>query len=524
MNRQRRQLDKRAVTVSGDYGQHSEGLRGMSPVWADHVLRSAAKRRSLRFRSLNVAATVAFFAFGAFISISLDRLRTASCSVLTRSFESSTTPARTGSQRELHDIFGLPWDLIAGLSAAGSKLLLHRLRSLQQQRELDLDMPLSIIFRSSATQPRILVVHAMHGLGNRLRAVASAMAFAFATKRQLIIVWERDTHCNASFGDLFENSLIPMSQSSASENHLIIVDELPLLWSEFGESRRHDVVWRDWTTYNYMKMEGRGAIKDQKMVDQPDKHMYWKSAYVMAPADDALTGWDLANVQLRRLTPIAAVKDLVAVAYPSSIERANVVGVHIRSMTLVQETGIDAISEYGQDDADILAYWRNQSSPLRFFGEMQRLVENDPTTQFFLASDSSNVSKDAKRLFSSRLHMNNPPAGLCDSDRGSACLQFALSDMLALARTRIILGSPWSSFTEGAQRFGTSLARTAGIDFGLQKETSHGHLPPAVKAMLERSEAKWLTRKGKQVKMQGDPNCKHKYPSTLRTRTVAHNV
>ena len=55
-----------------------------------------------------------------------------------------------------------------------------------------------------SSAPTYLIVHLQYGLGNRLRALASAMAVAAASNRPLAVIWPRDAHCNASFHQLFD--------------------------------------------------------------------------------------------------------------------------------------------------------------------------------------------------------------------------------------------------------------------------------------------------------------------------------
>ena len=50
----------------------------------------------------------------------------------------------------------------------------------------------------------VLVVRVLHGLGNRLRALASARALAESAHLRLAICWSADLHLNATFYDLYE--------------------------------------------------------------------------------------------------------------------------------------------------------------------------------------------------------------------------------------------------------------------------------------------------------------------------------
>lgn len=50
---------------------------------------------------------------------------------------------------------------------------------------------------------RHVIVQAKNGLGNRMRALASAMAVSARLGRPLILLWAADLHCNCSYGALF---------------------------------------------------------------------------------------------------------------------------------------------------------------------------------------------------------------------------------------------------------------------------------------------------------------------------------
>jgi hypothetical protein len=377
--------------------------------------------------------------------------------------------------RKLHDVYGVPWELMVAMNVPARDRLLTNLIAFTKQirDQLIVEFPNITILPFELPPPRLFVLHAMHGLGNRLRALTSAMSFAEMTGRQLIIVWETDEHCNAPFFDLFEPEALGRSYA--------VIEDLPLEWHQFRSARRYDVVWRDWVFYNYMEMEGHGAQKDRAMEDVPSKHIYFKSAYVISPADKLLTGWDLANKQLQYLKPVARVRSMVAKMSPF-VDIANSVGVHIRSFALHMETEIDALREYGKNESEVLNFWRSRSDPQIFFTEMRRILNQDSSTVFYVASDSTEVVNRARELFPGRAFSMKEES--CDS-RGAACLQIALADMILLGKARLLLGSPWSSFTEGGQRFGAKVARIAGVDFGPELAADAKHSGPAVAAMLE---------------------------------------
>lgn len=56
---------------------------------------------------------------------------------------------------------------------------------------------------SRSASRRFVVADVRNGLGNRLRVLASAMGVAASEARPLLVVWERNAHCNVSFRQLF---------------------------------------------------------------------------------------------------------------------------------------------------------------------------------------------------------------------------------------------------------------------------------------------------------------------------------
>ena len=66
--------------------------------------------------------------------------------------------------------------------------------------------PLPWLLDSASADDAFLIVRVMHGLGNRLRTLASARAIAEASGRRLAICWSADLHLNATFEELFEST------------------------------------------------------------------------------------------------------------------------------------------------------------------------------------------------------------------------------------------------------------------------------------------------------------------------------
>ena len=96
--------------------------------------------------------------------------------------------------------------------------------------------------------------------------------------------------------------------------------------------------------------------------------------------------------------------------------------------------------------------WSVEHSPLELFvAKMNTELERDPQVNFYLCSDDENVKAHFRsEEWADRVKM---PNGLIDRGSKEGIVQ-AACEMFALASTRKIYGSYWSSFGEVAARMG----------------------------------------------------------------------
>lgn len=278
-----------------------------------------------------------------------------------------------------------------------------------------------------------LYIDTQHGLGNRLRALGSAAAIARATDRELVVVWAPDFHCDGYLHDLFDYDGAVINAS-------------------FIDKARAD----GQSVLNYMEIEpgsAKGAPLD--LIDGRDA--YVRSAYVIShPAST----WDSENVALRVLRPSAAVRDLIAGA-PDHRD----IGLHIRMEGApgTDTNAYDRIENWTADGHAAIQDWRGKSHYSHFMRRLDALLQDMPDARVFLAADLPDTYAAFAQTYGDRV------AGLRRGryDRSREQLQYALADILLLARCRRMLGSNWSSFSEAAQRFSQTLQKTelAGVDF-----------------------------------------------------------
>ncbi|CDF41083.1 unnamed protein product [Chondrus crispus] len=334
---------------------------------------------------------------------------------------------KTALGRRLRQDFVVPWALVGAMDIVQAEKALWNFCIRKGNSTYD-------EVTHTGQRVRFVLVHVQNGLGNRLRVLASGLSFAERTRREPIVVWEKDVHFGGSFSDIFDGK-----------------------HAEFAPRGQYDDAWNDIEFYNYMIEENDGKV----IVDDEEKSIYFKSDSVMKTP---ITSWESENVQLQRLRVNSDITARAAQITNRS-DFKNVGGVHIRNRSLENDiVGVkDNSGLYHDDDAAEIKKWRATTKYTNFVSEMEDLLESGTVDRFFVASDTVGVLRTMQNLF---------PEGKvfyldrdCD-DRGGECEQYAMADLLVLSRTKVLLGSTWSSFSEAAMRLGGPKALLAGTDFG----------------------------------------------------------
>ncbi|MCR9222565.1 MAG: glycosyltransferase [Hyphomonas sp.] len=283
-----------------------------------------------------------------------------------------------------------------------------------------------------ASTPRAkFFVDAQHGLGNRLRAIASGAAIANRTDRELVVVWHPDHHCECEMRDLFDYVGPVISESFVADAPSLGID-----------------------TYNYMESEG--GEKD-KPIQLGSGDIYFRGAFV---AVSDMTDWDEENRFLKSLIPAAAVRELVA---PFNL--SNHVAAHIR---MEGGAGLDGheyeqVSNWTEKDHELLHYWREKSNFKHFITHIDKIFEQDPSAKLFLATDMQQTYDIFQGYYGDKLAFLSREV----YDRSKEQIIYALADAILLSRCKRLLGSTWSSFSEMAMRLtgGYDSIEMSGEDF-----------------------------------------------------------
>lgn len=269
----------------------------------------------------------------------------------------------------------------------------------------------------TVARPR-LFIDAQHGLGNRMRAIASAGAIAEASGRELVIVWAPDHHCEGRMADLFDYDGAVIEEAFVSE-----------------------AATRGCQVYNYMEVED-GAKKDAPLDLGWGGDIYARAAYVLN-ADPST--WESENRFLRGLQPNGAVRNLL-----DRVRTPNDVSAHVRMVggTEYEHLAYEAVDNWTEDGHAQTDFWRRKSHFSHFIARLDTLIAEGRAERIFLAADTPETYDAFTRTFGSRVAYLERAV----YDRSAEQLRYALADALLLGSSPMLLGSTWSSFSELAQR------------------------------------------------------------------------
>lgn len=274
-----------------------------------------------------------------------------------------------------------------------------------------------------------LIINLQFGLGNRLRALASALLIAKISGWHLKVVWESDLHCGAEFNDLFETDFD-------------LVD--PLGDDEMSECE----------VYNYMDNDKRRSKK--LTIDLESK----RDIYIISAFSLDYPGRDIEkeNVLLRTLKFSEKVERIV-----NNYNVSDTIGVHIRMGGGKNHSTDrwDSDEFWDQEAKKLMYHWRDKSHYSAFINEMDQLLSDDPELRFFLATDMRSTYNILADRYQDRIIYVERNC----FDRSKQQQIYALADMVLLSKSKWIIGSYWSTFTEIAQRLGNKKVRLSGIDF-----------------------------------------------------------
>ena len=288
--------------------------------------------------------------------------------------------------------------------------------------------------RSLYDRDDVLFIEPYHGLGNRLRAYASAAALARKTGRKLAVVWIPDVHVNASASDLFDVSSMS-------------VFDAPIL-RRLRQSRRRILA------YDY---NARGR-KDEVIRDTARAAVYIRSAYVLQ-SQTFVTAADM-SFELRRLRPCVTIRERVAEVEKNLPRTGRIIGVHVRMLANldVDVPGIDALPKTDTASAAAMgpvARNRKRCHYSSFFVHLDREITRDRGAYILFSSDTNEALAATREKYGARVLSVSDAARSCRerTRRNAECLRASLVEFIVMSRvSATLILSDWSSASELIRR------------------------------------------------------------------------
>lgn len=252
-----------------------------------------------------------------------------------------------------------------------------------------------------------LIINPQHGLGNRLRAIASAYSIAKETNRILVIKWIPDEHCDCKFNDLFKNNFMTNYEDK-----------------------------QDIKIYNYMELEENG-IKNELINTNINSDIFVKSNCILNHKFSSKHYKQFFN----KLEPVDFINKLI------KKDTSDYIGIHIRmdGGKNYSSKSYENESNWTKEEAKKMFYYRNLSHIDNFINYINLELHNNINSKFYIATDRlENYVKLVKLYGTDKIYFlkrNN-------FDRSLHQLYYAVADLIQLSKCKKFYGSYWSSFSE----------------------------------------------------------------------------
>ena len=256
------------------------------------------------------------------------------------------------------------------------------------------------------------------GLANRMKAIDAAYHLAKSCQSQLRVIWFKDQGLNCRFDQLFQHptdSIITIREATFCD---LLLEDRPRKKTFFlpwlPEHLKYDacIYEQQATILLYDHFDYAAWAKNRRV--------YLASCVYFHPQPK--------EKLFKLFQPIDSLQQEIVKRCADFNEHT--IGIHIRRT--------DNIASITQSPTEL------------FIKQMEEIVEHQPDTTFYLATDSEEEKQTLRQAFGERISMSGHAA-----ERNSLQgMQDALVELYTLSRTSRIIGSMQSSYSETAAQIG----------------------------------------------------------------------
>lgn len=286
----------------------------------------------------------------------------------------------------------------------------------------------------------MIYLEPLGGLGNRMRTIDSMISWCMEYNKEMTVLWNVDRYLNCPFEELFGpvylNGVeipilnLPPSNRFYWKKGIIQIPKMRRFISGVKTANKvhNDDLYRIYDSANY--------LNKVDLVSEVDQMFYSKVESLMNKVGNESANWWIESCYrmspnqryYKDFEPVLNLKEKIG-KVTSTFK--NTVGLHIRRTdhkTAIEFSGLNS-----------------------FIKIVEKEIENDETTDFFVCSDSHETLNVLKQKFGSKINHNE--IGSYDRNNKQAIFD-AVVDIYCLAGTRKIYGSYFSSFSQVAANIG----------------------------------------------------------------------
>ena len=333
-----------------------------------------------------------------------------------------------------------------------------------------------------------LVIHAVNGLGNRIRALAAAKCLSMQRNRKLVVVWERDDSLDAPVDSIFTPSFLRGSfiLEQLPYNFMMQEHEKLSQWNQGLGSEEHKPVFsliHDATT-DWGKQQVSAEVAEDKWSNWMGA-VYIKSSHAELQLSAAEYNFVSSYmIYFQPSTKVSAVMKSIPLADKSDDQ---VVSMHIRAGQDAKLSSELKLEGEGQEEVALIDSYRQQCSVDSFVNVLTQRAPDAVTRgiDIFVAADSPEDVADLRaRLPNNKVYALDRPQ-YCNygynKAREEECMIYAVADLFLLSRNPgPMLRSKFSSCSDFANYYRKRAGRLMGKGFLVNGCADDGDLQEGV--------------------------------------------
>ena len=279
---------------------------------------------------------------------------------------------------------------------------------------------------------KFIISSNLGGISNRIKCLVSMLRFSKENGRKVLLYWPLNHTCGAKFSDLFENNVEEIDANflkKINSKNTKVIEENLIFIKDYPQKYLINRTWRFLLTKE--EFGENSFLKNRR--ESNEKGIDLNFSDVPEEVKRSIVSY------LKKIKPHETVREAID-NFQRKQNLGEMVGIHIRR----------------GDFADRKVSPGMVSSDEKFIRRMKELIKEDSKITFFLSTDSEEIERKFENEFGSRI-IKYPKTNFIRTNVKAT--QEGLIDLLLLSKTKHIIGTYRSTFTEMAWWFGDCKAK-----------------------------------------------------------------